>query len=301
MDGSKPRPMGYACGDGHECTGDGTCIKARASCSGTNERGCGLVTITGASYKMGWMASAPEQPYQPVKVRTFVMDAQEVSVGRFRQYWERGPELAPPVKYPNGAVIKPTVPREEPLGTSHDAVMNWSAEPTDREALPINRITWETAFGFCAWDGGRLPTEAEWEYAAAGRFGSNLDQGRTYPWGEEEPSCALSTFVDCSPRTLAVDTLPDSGGLYHLGGNVAEWVADDFAGYFEPDGKCWQGLPQANPLCTGTSGGVKVVRGSSFLSGQHEAVWRSGRNSPSAGRGVRCVRDPIVPPLSVSE
>jgi formylglycine-generating enzyme len=287
----EPAPGRTPCGSGNECTGDGTCIEVIASCVDQPIPGCGAITIQGGSFRMGWPGLTPEDPWQPVTVRTFAVDAYEVSVARFRRFWEAGHPVAAPATYPDGTIVRVERAPEEPAPTSENQLFNWSAQPAGREMHPINRVTWQTAFAFCAWDGGRLPTEAEWEYAASGREVDGLEPGRLYPWGDDEPTCALAQALDCpSANTVGVGGLVPHGGIFQMIGNVSEWTADAFEGY---GGPCWDGTLKVDPLCSGPEGGTHVVRGSSFMSYHHPSIWRVGRSSLSGGRGIRCVRDPI--------
>jgi formylglycine-generating enzyme required for sulfatase activity len=109
----------------------------------------------------------------------------------------------------------------------------WTDEPGNNETLPINCVDWWTAFQFCVWDGARLPTEAEWEFAAAGGT-----EDRLYPWGMEEPSCSRAQLDDCGNTYIAeVGAHPSGQGRYghmDLAGNVYEWTLDHYTdGYLE--------------------------------------------------------------------
>ncbi|GGK83649.1 hypothetical protein GCM10010094_51070 [Streptomyces flaveus] len=164
---------------------------------------------------------------------------------------------------------------------------------------PVVHVSWGDALAFCRWEGSRLPTEAEWEYAARG----GLDQKR-FPWGDEltpggEHRCNIwqgrfpfrNTAEDGYLGTAPVDAFPPNGfGLFNTSGNVWEWCAD------------WWGTdhgtgPHTDP--TGPEQGTaRVMRGGSYLC--HDSYCNRYRvaartaNSPDSSvgnTGFRCVRD----------
>lgn len=138
----------------------------------------------------------------------------------------------------NAAQLKNSVSCSSTNGTWLDGAGN--------DSLPMNCVNWYTSFAFCIWDGGRLPTESEWEYAAAG--GSN---NYLYPWGDlpvpsnaQDSTAAYATYRclgDGSAPTsctfadiLPVGSKPLGQGLYgqrDLAGSVYEWTLDWFASY----------------------------------------------------------------------
>ncbi len=127
---------------------------------------------------------------------------------------------------------------------------------------PVEYVQWADAVAYAAWVGGALPTEAQWEYAARGT------EGRAYPWGDAAPTCALAWYFECRPRgTVSVMSLPDGAtpsGVYDLGGNVAEWVADRYGRY--------GGDPTTDPVGPDT-GDRRVLRGGGWL---HDSTYLKG-------------------------
>lgn len=261
-----------------------------------------MVTIVGSTFTMGREDADHASPVQVnVTVGDFVMDAYEVTVARFRQFFNAGYQPWPnPIAYPNGSQLVVTeqtlIEPEETCKSS--CKYNWSRTIADREAFPINRVHWNVAMSFCAWDGGRLPTEAEWEYAARGReVGTDLKSGRLYPWGDSAPTCDYANLAGCplgdGPARVTPGRLP-TAGIFDLAGNVAEWTADRFQEY---GSFCWPGyLLESNPLCRDTSDARNVLRGGSYGSdanGLTLSFERKPSELRSAPVGMRCVRDII--------
>jgi len=137
----------------------------------------------------------------------------------------------------------------------------------DRAEHPVVHVSWNDASAFCRWSGTRLPSEAEWEYAARGGLA-----GQRFPWGEElepggehrmnvfqgsfpdENECA-DGYAGTAPATAFA---PNGFGLHNVTGNVWEWAADRF------DRNWYADSPPVDPRCE-EGEGPRVMRGGSYL------------------------------------
>lgn len=165
---------------------------------------------------------------------------------------------------------------------------------------------------FCVWDGGRLPTEAEFELVARHAIGPRES---AWPWGDEAPSCTRAQWqaMPANLRCAGDDTQPTRragslplgarGPVFDLAGNVEEWTADEHLPFATPStaNRCWGLGAQRNPLCHGASVAERTVRGGSWFDDDATGATLRGaaRSSgstrgTSAHRGMRCVR-PIAP------
>ncbi|MCB9760357.1 MAG: SUMF1/EgtB/PvdO family nonheme iron enzyme [Alphaproteobacteria bacterium] len=173
-------------------------------------------------------------------------------------------------------------PRADPDDVPHRC--NWD-EP-DKAEHPMNCVSWFMADAFCAWAGGALPSEAQWEYAA--RSGG-LD--REYPWGEAEPSCELAVLKDTcgSDGTWPVCSHPEGNteqGLCDMAGNAFEWVADWHHDTYE--GAPSDGEPWVEP-----EGVFRGLRGGGIGSDEGYRTRNRTFHEPDffySGMGFRCAR-----------
>ena len=173
----------------------------------------------------------------------------------------------------------------------------WTSAAGNQETLPINCVTWWEAYAFCIWDGGFLPSEAEWEYAAAG--GS---EQREYPWGMTAPGTANQYAIhDCSypsgttnctdiSNIAPVGTATSGVGLLgqlDLAGNVWQWNLDWSAPYSDCT-DCAYLTETSNRVLRG--GNFSVYGGISYL-----LPATRNEDAPSDRSydvGVRCARTP---------
>ncbi len=159
---------------------------------------------------------------------------------------------------------------EHPVYWRPTADESWSERHFDRwDALrphrPVIHVSWYEANAFCRWAGRRLPTEVEWEVAAAGRAtrdGTGLDTAKThYPWGDVPPTPARANLDGRALGVVDVAALPDGDsawGCRQMIGNVWEWTATDFGPY--PGFTADMYSDYSQPLF----GATRVLRGGSW-------------------------------------
>jgi formylglycine-generating enzyme required for sulfatase activity len=306
----------------------GACIPTNPSCAslaatcgaGLDDTCCADAVVPKSTYKRSYDDVTFTNANYPASISELRLDTYEVTVGRFRAFVEGGSSTqASPPPVDSGAnphiaasgwkaawntSLAKTVASLRSSLACNAAFATWTDSPGPNENRPINCVTWYDAFAFCAWDGGRLPTEAEWNMAAAGG-----DDQRVYPWSVPSTSSSIdgtraSYWVDgtklcfgdgvngCALTDLVlVGTKPLGAGRWghaDLAGNVWEWVLDVYHN------------PYATSSCADcadlSSGSDRVTRGGAF-SGTASTLRASTRSfAPPSSRfytqGIRCARTP---------
>ncbi len=258
-------------------------------------------------------------PKWPATVSSFQLDAFEVTVGRLRTFVESYPGSKPKA----GAGEHPSIAgsgwRESwdsklpatqadlrkwlatrlesiPPQPELSAYIAWSDEPAGHEQAAGNMMSWYLAFAFCAWDGGRLPTGAEWNYAAVGGA-----EQRPYPWGDVAPdpsfavlrvseNGALEAFSPVGSKPAGVGRF----GQLDLDGNRFEWMLDA-EGTMDPGSKVDLPLPCHD--CAKAESPIAIwrsLRNQSFfqlLSNAGKYMISEPATYYDVGLGLRCARD----------
>lgn len=205
-----------------------------------------VARVPGGVFLMGSDESAADQrPEHAASVGPFDLDRTEVTVQAFARCVDAGACVA------TDDVHLTHVPASEKA--AWDSFCNWGRP--ERELHPMNCVDWNQAQAFCAWAGKRLPTEAEWEFAASGG-----GEERSHPWGDAPlgdvafngcgPECVamaadhgwswkpLRHRRDPWPTTAPVGSFPESAGRWDhqdLAGNVWEWTASPYHAYGDAD------------------------------------------------------------------
>lgn len=219
-----------------------------------------VVRIPGGEFQMGspeGEGDPSERPRHIVRVKGFLMDKTEVTWGQYRRFLTASSSQPPP---------------KSPV---------WGMP----EAFPASSITWDEARAFCAWTGGRLPTEAEWERAARG------DDARQYPWGNTFDPWRCNTRDGGPHAPTPAAEYPDCVGPYgvlDLTGSVSEWCSDWYEEAY------YAKSPAENPTGPET-GSRRVSRGGTWMSASQSSrvTSRLGVDPPWHGpmQGFRCAQD----------
>ena len=307
----------------------------------------GMVFIKGGTFIMGGnnsQAAADEYPKHEVKVTGFWIDATEVTNAEFKKFVNATHYITTAEKKPDWDELKKTLPPGTPrppdsMMVAASLVFHQTSGPVNlndysqwwrwvkgadwkhpegpnsnikgKGNYPVVQVSWYDAMAYCKWAGKRLPTEAEWEFAARGGLINKI-----YPWGNEpinegKPKANSwggkfpyynddkDGFVGLAP----VRSFPPNGyGLYDMAGNVWEWCRDWYgANYYQTFGNSITVDPQGpdksyDPMDPYTP--KRSLRGGSFLCNDEYCsgyrVSRRMKSSPDTGlehTGFRCVKD----------
>ena len=171
----------------------------------------GMVLIPSGSFEMGSEGErANERPVHTVHLDAFYMDKYEVTNVQFKVFVNANPHWQ-----------KSRIDRRFHNGSYLD---RWSGNtyPFGEEEHPVVHVSWYAAMAYAEWAGKRLPTEAEWEYAARGGLA-----GKKYPWGDDELTAAHANYAITRMPAVPVGEYAANGyGLYDMAGNVQEWCLD---------------------------------------------------------------------------
>ncbi len=241
-----------------------------------------LIFVPGGGFRMGEDEGDDDDrmPLHKVQLKPYFIDETEVTNGM----------------YATCVSAEICAPPQSPNATFHPSYYGDS----DYDDYPVIFVTWQQAQQFCEWREGRLPTEAEWEYAAG--FDPNSAQRTLFPWGNTMNE-ANANFCDTNCNSEHRNTEFDDGyrdtapvksfpagksavGVYDMAGNVMEWVQDWY------DDDYYETSSDTNPLGP-ADGTARVLRGGSWLSDLDDLeVTSRGSFVPEVARanlGFRCV------------
>jgi formylglycine-generating enzyme required for sulfatase activity len=326
-------------------------VPSRFASSGEEASPPGMIWIPGGEFTMGTdeeLSYVPERPAHSVRVDGFWIDETEVTNEQFAKFVEATGYITTAERKPDWEKLKKQLPPGTPK--PHDSMLvaaslvftqpnhpvslespanwwswvpgaNWrhpegpGSRIDGRGDHPVVQVSWEDANAYAEWAGKRLPTEAEWEFAARGGL-----ESKRYAWGDEfRPNDQWmantwqghfpdkNTGEDTFDRTAPVRSfLPNGYGLYEMTGNVWEWCADWYDAGLYPR-RAGQGVidnpsgPESGYNPSDPYAEERVTKGGSFLctkdycsnyrpSARRGTAWDTGMSHI----GFRCVKDEKV-------
>jgi len=270
--------MSACCSPGSDPRGPAATVAespAATSPGWSPDEGLRLIPLRGGSFAMGSedadaVPGDGEGPVREVTVAPYAIDAHCVSNQRFAAFVDATGHVTDAERFGWSFVFEGFLPASE---RDHDRVAAapwWAAVPeaswrrpegpgsdlADRADHPVVHVSFNDALAYCIWASLRLPTEAEWEYAARG----GLERAR-YPWGDDllpDGTHACNIWQGSFPHTNTVDDgwfgtapvnafEPNGHGLFNTAGNVWEWTSDPWA------------------VGEAVDPGARVIRGGSYL------------------------------------
>ena len=230
-----------------------------------------MILIPAGSFEMGDSKNEPEawmedsRPVHTVTLDAFYMDIHEVTMGQFKRFVNQS-------------------------GYDYQGDWDYVAKYSPDDDYPMFQVNWYDAVAYAEWAGKRLPTEAEWEYAARGGL-----VGKRFTWGDDErlardyANYDETGGRDKSKTTVPVGSFEPNGyGLYDMAGNLLEWCQDWY------DSNYYKNSPSNNPQ--GPEDGVlgiRVLRGGSwaYVTNRLRLAdrYRDFPNNRGHASGFRCV------------
>jgi formylglycine-generating enzyme required for sulfatase activity len=276
-----------------------------------NKDCCGSPEIPGGQFSRSYDVVNYTIDTYVATVANFELDMFEVTVGRFREFVAAslGTKANPPAQgdgahpliadsgWDSAWVTELPADKAAMIANLNCDVtfQTWTDSPGGNEKKPINCVNWYEAFAYCAWAGGRLPTEAEWNYAASG--GS---EHRVFPWGDGIdhdravygcetdgiPGCASADIVEVGSRSPLGD---GKWGQADLAGSMSEWVLDKFLDPYP--------MPCSNCAAV-TTGSGRIRRGGAWNENNTGRLRNGAREGATPAHrfmhlGFRCARSTL--------
>lgn len=246
---------------------------------------CDMVSIPGGLLRFG---EGSGKRTRQVRVSPFWMDRHEVTNDQYKRFIDATGHRAPdvmPFEYFQKKFNWMKDGYEEYLRLATPFRWKNRMYPQGKAGHPVVLVSWDDAQAYARWAGKRLPTEAEWEYAARGGLA-----GPSYPWGNGPDRSKANVSESDYLGTTPVGFIPSGHnpwGLWDMCGNASEWVQDAFSEDPFPEGAI-------NPKGP-SSGRYRIMRGGSWRSSiRYSTVWERARDWPEntyVTTGFRCARD----------
>ena len=275
-----------------------SCQGLARSCGGSGDC-CESPVVEGGTFYRSYDGVGYTSKEGPATVTSFRLDRYEITVGRFRAFLADYPFVPAP-----GSGKNPRDPSDrgwDPAFAAHlpadaatlsaalvcNSQASWTAQAGASEDVALSCMTWFEAFAFCIWDGARLATEAEWNYAAA----AGAEQ-RAYPWSNPPSSSSIDhqhAVYGGLPAIARVGSLPAGDGRWgqsDLAGNVWEWARDGYDDVYPTP--CTDCIDDTDAARRSTRGGCFGCPASDLFTAYR------GATTPDTRRvdiGSRCARD----------